>query len=70
MKEIYIVHLQSESSENYYTCFLEKPSNTDILLFQKEKYISEYGEEPEDEYFIDLMGCRSIEKVKIRENKT
>lgn len=66
LSNVWVLHVQSEANENYYAVFSYKPSEDDILDFQREKYISEYGEDPEDEYFTDLMGQRALEEVVIK----
>ena len=62
---VWVVHIQSESSENYYAAFNHEPSDDDVLNFQKEKYKYEFQQEP-GEYFRDLMGLRNIIEVEVK----
>lgn len=43
MKKAYLVHIQSESSENYYKLFSGKPTAEQLKAIQKEIHVIEYS---------------------------
>lgn len=61
---MWLVHVQSESCDHYYKVFKTKPTQEQILEFQKKLYRSEFQEEP-GEYFTDLIGVRNVVEVEI-----